>query len=136
MKKLLAIDIMDVLEIENEEKAGAVLTARAELMDQIIEKSSNYYIAHFPKRDLESRFSLIQAYDYYNLVDSMAIKEGCNFYRARRGFEIVAYYGPYEESLFLYPISDDNARQLSDIIDSADFCESVVIDAEIAQYCY
>lgn len=136
MKKSLVTELENVFNIMDEFELENVLTERAETMDRIITETSNYYIAHYPKRNIETRFSLIRACDYWEKVDCMAIKEGVDYYQTPNGFEIVAYYGPYSESLCLYPISDERADELQNEIDNADFCESVVIDAHIAQYCF
>lgn len=134
---MLIQDIFEILEMnldyEREEK---ILTERAKKMDDIIVKHSNYYIAHFPDRNIENQFKLIRACDYMDLIQEMSIKEGLNLYRIARGFQISAYYGIYTENLYLYPISDDDAKTLQDIIDRSDFSESIVIDSNIAQYCY
>ena len=138
LRKPLVQDIFEILSAdlpsEEEEK---LLVERARKMDNIVAERSKYYIAHFPKRDvMEDRWQLIVANDCDELFQGMAIKEGINMYETENGFKFVAYDGSYHESLFLYPIDTDKARELNVLIYNSDFPESVVIDAEIAQYMY
>ena len=135
--KLLVKNIFEILvadlPYEEEEK---LLVERAEKMNSIVAERSKYYIAHFPKREVESRWQLIVANEYDELLQGMAIKEGVNMYETENGFCFTAYYGNYSEDLYLYPISEAKAKELRGIIDNAEFDESIVIDAEIAQYMY
>ena len=132
--KLLYGDIFDILSSnlswKDEEE---LLQERTRRMDRKIAKS-NFYIAHFPKREVESRWELIHAYEYGVLFDGMAIKEGVNMYEIENGFRFIAYYGSYKETLNLYPIADEKAKELQNIIDNAELDSSIVIDTEIAQY--
>ena len=136
MKELYG-DIFDILSADlsslEEEK---LLVERISRMDSVIIKKSNYYIAHFPERSVENRWELVSSYEYSELFEKMAIKEGVNMYEIVNGFRFIAYYGSYSETLNLYPISDEKAKELQNIIDNAELDSSIVIDAEIAQYCY
>lgn len=137
MRELLITDIFDILEknydLDTEER---VLIERNEKMTDIIEKKSRHYIAHFPGSDLSNRWDLTTSYDYSDLIQTMAIKEGVNLYKTMRGFEIESYYGTRCESLFLYPITEKQAHDLGETLDASDFDTSIVIDAIIAQYVY
>ena len=128
--KMLVQDIMDALEMDNDD----VLIERAEQMDKIVMERSNYYIAHFPERSVENRWELVSSYEYSQLFDGMAIKEGVDMYEIVNGFRFIAYYGSWRETLNLYPITDEKAKELQNIIDNTELDSSIVIDAEIAQY--
>ena len=134
MKELYG-NIFDILSsnlsLEDEQE---LLQERSERMDKRVCEKSNYYIAHFPERSVENRWELVSSYEYSNLFEKMAIKEGVNMYEIVNGFRFIAYYGSYNETFNLYPIADEKARELQNIIDNAELDSSIVIDAEIAQY--
>lgn len=134
---MLVQKIHEILEMnltsEAEEK---LLTERAKKMDQIIDEKSNYYIAHFPDRRDGNNFKLIHAWDYIDLIQELSIKEGVDLRETVRGLQLLAYYGSYTQRLNLYPIDDGDAGTLRDMIDNADFPESIVIESQIAQFCY
>lgn len=135
--ELLVKNVFEILSAdlpsEEEEK---LLVERARKMDNIVAERSKYYIAHFPKRGVESRWQLIVANDYDELLQGMSIKEGVNMYETETGFCFTAYDGNYSEDLYLYPILEVKAKELRGVIDNADLDESIVIDAEISQYMY
>ena len=95
---------------------------------------SKDYIKYAPQDSYET-FSLIRGIDpSWDLWERMAIKDGVNLIDHGSYLEAIAYYGSSIEHIYLYPISQEKADELGDIIDNADFEESEVIENEIAQY--
>lgn len=68
-----------------------------------------------------------------DVVETMSIKEGIDLIDLGYAIEVIADYGPYEDAVFLYPINDNKVGELAELIEDADFCESIVIENEIAQ---
>ena len=110
---------------------------RAETMDNYIVDFSSNYIVYKP--DSYNKFELWSSdIDYYTheMWEGLAIKEGVDLIAFPLYLEAIGYYGRGEDVVYLYPISNEKADELSEIIDNADFDESDVIENEIAQYTY
>ena len=110
---------------------------RAETMDNYIVDFSSNYIVYTP--DSYNKFELWSS-DIYGYVldmwEGLAIKEGVDLIAYPNYLKAIGYYGRSEDVVYLYPISEEKADELSEIIDNADFDESDVIENEIAQYTY
>jgi len=74
--------------------------------------------------------------DVDELVDSLAIKEGVNYYKSNFGLIVNAYYNDYSDKLYLVPISSELNKKLSNIIDNSDFDENDTMHSILAQYSY
>lgn len=110
---------------------------RSQIIDNYIVDFSSNYIVY--KSDSYNKFELWSS-DIYGYVmdmwEGMAIKEGVDLIAYPNYLKAVGYYGRSEDVVYLYPISEEKADELSEIIDNADFAESDVIENEIAQYTY
>ena len=96
--------------------------------------TTGYYIVYRP----DSNSHLFELTNNYpgllaDISDGMAIKEGIDVCNQGSDIMIIGYYGSYRDTVYLYPINTNKATELGELIDNADFSESVVIDNEIAQ---
>jgi len=109
---------------------------RYELMDKYVVDFANNYIVYQP--DSYSQFSLWRDSNglLAEVTDRMAIKDGIDLKSYPDHIEIVAYYNSRVDIAYLYPISNEKADELADIIDNSDFDESDTIESEIAQYAW
>jgi len=107
---------------------------RARIIDDYILNFSEYYILYRPDNSYYT-FELAYALDLVSdMWDSMDIKDGVNLINHGNYLEAIGYYNSHEDKIYLYPVSDEKATELSNLIDNADFGESYVIENEIAQY--
>lgn len=127
-------DIVDAYGYYDEsEESEEVHTLRAEEMDNYILDFADYYICTNPKHT----FFNIWKTDYTfikELWESLAVKEGVDLIAYPDHLEAIGYYGNSQDIICLYPISETQVKELSQIIDNSDFEETDVIENEIAQY--
>lgn len=132
-------DIQKQADFETEEGEDAyykLIEERTKPIDNYIVDFSSYYICYRPD-DYYYKFELWSGDIYGHVLDmweGMAIKEGVDLIAYPNYLKAVGYYGTREDVVYLYPISEEKADELSEIIDNADFDESEVIETEIAQY--
>ena len=80
-------------------------------------------------------FGLTDNYDglLADISEGMAIKSGIDMCDIGNAFKLIGYYGSYEDIVYIYPINSGKADKLYELIEDADFSESIVIENEIAQ---
>ena len=131
-------DISEQADFETEEGEDAyfeLIEERAETINDYILDFSSYYIRYSPDNSY-SKFELCTNDYAVEVWEILAIKEGVDLIAYPNYLKAVGYYGRREDVVYLYPISEEKADELSEIIDNADFGESDVIETEIAQYTY
>lgn len=130
-------DVDDYGLYEDDDTYYATLTARSETQSDYIATFANNYIIYRPD-DPNWTFdlSLDSVMVFWDLTESMAIKEGVDVVAYDDHIDVIAYYGSDEEVAHLYPVSDGKVRELTKLIDNSDFDYSTTIEMEIAQYTY
>lgn len=126
---------LDYNSFESEDAYYDAFWARTETQSDYISTFADYYIIYRPD---ESNWTFDLSFGpttlYATLTESMSIKEGVDVIAFNDHIDVIAYYGSDEEVAHLYPISEDKANELSDILDNSDFDYSTTIEMEIAQY--
>lgn len=132
-------DIVEQADFNTEEGEDAyyeLIEERTETIDDYIQNFASNYIVYRPD-SAHRKFELWSGDMYLDIRDmweSMAIKEGVDLIAYPKYLKAIGYYGTYEDEVYLYPISNERAAELEDIIDNADFGDP--IENEIAQYAY
>ena len=72
----------------------------------------------------------------WDIVDRMAIKEGIDVIAYPDYIDVIGYYGRNQEVAHLYPISDDKAAELVDLVDNSDFDETTTLESYITEYAW
>lgn len=132
-------DIYEQADFNTEEGEDAyyeLIEERTETIDDYIQNFASNYIVYKPD-SVHHKFELWSGDMYLDIRDmweSMAIKEGVDLIAYPKYLKAVGYYGTYEDEVYLYPISNERAAELEDILDNADFGDP--IENEIAQYAY
>lgn len=131
--KLSDVDNYDLY--DDEDAYNAAFIARSETQSDYIALFADNYIIYRPD-DPNWNFdlSLDSVMVFWDLTESMAIKEGVDVVAYSDHIDVIAYYGSDEEVAHLYPVSDDKVRELAELIDNSDFDYSTTIEMEIAQY--
>lgn len=111
------------------------MEARAEEQDAYVYdfNPDGHYIIYRPD---SARFKFTLYGDsniLYEVTDSMRIKDGVDVVAYNDHIDVIGYYSGAEDIVKLYPIREDIADKLGQLIDNADFSESTVIENEIAQ---
>lgn len=107
---------------------------RTETQADYISDFSNFYIKYTP--DKRDKFELFDAESFYDLGDILPIKEGIDVIAYTDHIEVVAYYGNYVETVYLYPISETTFDSFVNALENSDMSESIVLDGLISQYAW
>ena len=107
---------------------------RSEEQAEYVKDFADYYVIYRPRYS-DDAFELWGSSStlLYDLTEVMSIKDGIDVIAFPDHIEVVAYDGSFDETVYLYPISNERASDLVAIIDDADFGESTVLEKEIAQ---
>lgn len=107
---------------------------RAEEIDSYINNFSDNYIIYWNNGDSISVNTDLNV--SWDIIERMAIKEGIDVIAYPDHIDVIGYYGRNQDVAHLYPISDDKAAELVDLVDNSDFDETTTLESYISEYAW
>lgn len=107
---------------------------RTEEQDSYIHNFSDNYIVYWDNGDSISVNTDLNI--SWDIIERMAIKEGIDVIAYPDHIDVIGYYGRNQDVAHLYPISDDKAAELVDLVDNSDFDETTTLESYISEYAW